>query len=450
MKKSSSPIIEYIPQFLDYCKKEGLSKKTQENYGRYLNKFIFWLKKENKDNLLPHKLTTADIEAYRLFLSSYKDEKGHSLKKISQNYYLIALRALLGYFTAKDIVSLLPAKIGLPRGFKREKTADFLNSGQIKALLLAPDLKTQKGLRDKAILGTLIATGFKISQITSLNKDQVYVIPGEISSCLKEYLQTRKDKNNALFVNYRAKKESIGGRLIARSIERIVNYYGRKIGLPFLITPEVLRWARAHALSNEKIEIQKPQTHRFSKIKNYVLINNSSIIPSKVPPTWNTVENIINKEILWLKNNIPVWPESYKENPPFLKYDETILRKIAILIVSGRVTAVELVAENNKNLWDSRTEKSDFKKVSRHGQEWHRKMMDVISSYFKTFNYEVKLEPVLHYGRADLGIFTKPHKHLYIEIDTVSLFKLWYNLSTMKNVTFLIVPSENKVIEFNT
>jgi len=450
MKKSSKPIIEHIPQFLDYCKKEGLSEKTQENYRRYLNKFISWLKKENKNNLLPHELATVDIESYRLYLSSHKDEKGHSLKKISQNYYLIALRALLGYFIVKDIVSLLLAKIGLTRGFKREKTADFLNSGQIEALLLAPDLKTQKGLRDKAILGTLIATGFKISQITSLNKDQLYVIPGEISSYLKEYLQTRKDKNNALFVNYRAKKESIGGRLIARSIERIVNYYGRKIGLPFLITPEILRWARAHALSNEKIKIQKPQTHRFSKIKNYVLINNFSIILSKVPSTWNAVENIINKEILWLKNNIPVLPESYKENPPFLKHDEIILRKIAILIVSGRVTAVELVAENNKNLWDSRTEKSDFKKVSRHGQEWHRKMMDVIYSYFKTRGAKIIMEPLLNYGRADLGIYFKQNKNIYIEVDTVSLFKLWYNLSTMKSVTFLIIPSENKVIEFNT
>lgn len=39
---------------------------------------------------------------------------------------------------------------------------------------------------------------------------------------------------------------------------------------------------------------------------------------------------------------------------------------------------------------------------------------------------------------------------LYIEIDTVLLFKLWYNLSTMKNTTFLIIPSENKLIEFKT
>lgn len=451
MNKSSKSTIDHIPRFLDYCKKVGLSDRTYENYKHYLNKFISWLKKEDKTTLLPHKLTPGDIQAYKLYLSRYTDKKGRPLKKVTQNYYLIALRALLGYFTAKDIVSsLLPAKISLPRGFKHEKIANFLNQSQIEAILLTPDLKTQKGLRDRAILETLIATGLKIRQITNLNKDQLDVIPGEIIPHIKEYLQTRKDKNNALFINYRGKKESIGGRLTARSIERIVNYYGRKIGLPFLVTPEILRWARAHALSNETIKIQRPKTHKVSEIKNYVLINDSSTTPLRVPSTWNAVENIINKEILWLKNNIPVLPEGYKENPSFLKSDETILRKIAILIASGRVMAVEFMAENNKDLWDNPTGKSDFKKISRHGQEWHKKMMDVIYDYFRTRGGKIITEPSLNYGRADLGIYSKPNKSIYIEVDTVSLFKLWYNLVTMKNVVFLIVPSENKLLEFKT
>ena len=450
MKKSSTPIIDHIPLFLNYCRKIGLSEKTYENYKHYLNKFIFWLEKENKVALLPHQFIPEYIQAYKTYLSQYKDQKSHPLKRVTQNYYLIALRALLGYFEAKGILSPTPGKVKLLWGFKREKPANFLNPSQIRVLLLAPNLKTQKGLRDRAILETIIATGFKVRQITNLNKEQLSLIPGEALPHIKEYLKTRKDKNKALFINYRARKKSIGERLTARSIERIVNYYGRKIGLPFLITPEILRWARAHALSNETIKIQKPQTYEVSKIKNYVLINNSSIIPSKIPLTWNAVENIINKEILWLKNNIPVLPESYKENPPFLKYDEIILRKIAILIASGRVTAVEFVAENNKDLWDNPMERSDFKKISRHGQEWHKKMMDVIYDYFKTQGGKIITEPSLNYGRADLGIYFKPNKRIYVEVDTVSLFKLWYNLATMKNVVFLIVPSDNKLLEFKT
>ena len=65
-------------------------------------------------------------------------------------------------------------------------------------------------------------------------------------------------------------------------------------------------------------------------------------------------------------------------------------------------------------------------------------------------NYKIVFEPILNYGRADLGVYSKLNKTLYIEVDTVSLFKLWYNFSTMKNATFLIILSENKVIEFNT
>ena len=449
MKKSSTPITNHIPLFLNYCREIGLSEKTHENYKCFLNKFIFWLKKENKNTILPHQLTTEDTQGYKAYLSQYTDQKGHPLKKVTQNYYLIALRALLGYFTAKDIVSLLSTKISLLGGFKREKIANFLNQSQIEALLLAPNTKTPMGLRDRAILETIIATGFKIRQITNLNKDQVDIIPGEIIPHIKEYLQARKDKEKALFIHYRSRK-NVEARLSPRSIERIVNYYGNKIGLPFLITPEILRWARAHALSNETIKIQKPQTHIISKIKNYVLINDSLTILSRVPSDWNAIENIINEEILWLKNNIPVLPESYKENPPFLKYDEIIMRKIAILIASGRIKAVEFIAENNKDLWDNHIEKSDFNKISHHGQEWHKRMMDVIYDYFKTQGGKIITEPSLDYGRADLGIYLKPNKSIYVEVDTVSLFKLWYNFVTMKNVIFLIIPSENKLLEFKT
>jgi len=140
MNNSSKPIIEHIPLFLNYCKEIGLSEKTFENYKRFLNKFILWLKKENKNTLLPHELTTEDIKEYRLYLSSYKDNKKQSLKPITQNYYLIALRALLSYFSAKDVLSLPSDKITLLGGLKTEKTVKFLNLEQVEKLLLAPNL----------------------------------------------------------------------------------------------------------------------------------------------------------------------------------------------------------------------------------------------------------------------------------------------------------------------
>jgi integrase/recombinase XerD len=454
MSKSTTSLIKHIPLFLDYCKEIGLSEKTHENYKHCLNKFILWLKEKGKESLLPHKLTNEDISAYISYLTQFKDQKGRSLKVITQNYYLIALRALLGYFTAKDIVSLPVDKIRLPKATKAEKTVKFLNLDQIQHLLLAPNVKTQKGLRDRAILETLISTGLKVNQLRKLDRNQLKDIPREISPLLEKYLQTRRDKNNALFINYKARRDSIGGRLTARSIERIVNYYGKKANLPFFITPEILRWARAYVLLDKEIIITEPQNHKVFVIKNYS--NNKESIKSSfsdkkdISPAWHVVENFINKEIDWLKDNIPTMPERYKENPPFFKHDDSIFRKIAILIVSNEAKATEFRSENeNKDLWNNLTEKKNINRINRHGQEWHKKMMDVTHEYFKLRNYEITLEPVLNYGRADLGIGSNSHNPLYIEVGTVSLFKLWYNLSTMKNVTFLIIPSENKAIEFN-
>jgi len=135
MVKSPKPIIQHIPLFLDYCKKEKKhSGHTLENYSRYLKKFIVWLKQTNNESLLPYELEKEHISLYRLYLSRFQDEKGNRLKRSTQNYYLIALRALLSYFSAKDIVSLLPSKITLKRA-KLEKKSCFLTTKEVEKTL---------------------------------------------------------------------------------------------------------------------------------------------------------------------------------------------------------------------------------------------------------------------------------------------------------------------------
>ena len=70
MNNSTKPVVQHIPDFLDYCEIEkGLASLTQENYGRYLNVFVRWLKNTNKESVLPHELTTEDLWNYHLFLS---------------------------------------------------------------------------------------------------------------------------------------------------------------------------------------------------------------------------------------------------------------------------------------------------------------------------------------------------------------------------------------------
>ncbi len=281
MKKSEIPIIKHIPDFLDYCEVEkGLADRTQENYQRYLQKLISWLKKTNKEGLLPHELTSDSIWDYRLYLSRYQDEKGHSLKKVTQNYYLIALRALLSYFTAKDIVSLPSDKITLPKDAKAEKMVKFLNLDQIEKLLLAPNIKTAIGLRDRAILEALFSTGLRIAELVALNREQFANIQNKKDlelgiigkgtrprtvyfseralSWLRKYLETRKDKEKALFIHYKSRKNA-DSRLTARSIERIVKKCSIMAGTPIFTTPHTLRHSMATDLLTQGVDLRTIQ-----------------------------------------------------------------------------------------------------------------------------------------------------------------------------------------------
>src|SRR3989344_8703857 len=107
-KSAVLPITQYILPFLDYCEIEkGLSNNTQRNYNQYLKLFVDWLKKNKKESLLPHELTPELLWAYRLYLArTYITKNGGHLGKKSQNYYLIALRALLDFLADRDIQTL--------------------------------------------------------------------------------------------------------------------------------------------------------------------------------------------------------------------------------------------------------------------------------------------------------------------------------------------------------
>lgn len=105
MQKSDKPIIKHITNFLEYLEIErGVADKTQENYGRYLNKFVNWLITTHNEGLKPHELTSDHVWKYRIFLarSPISDKDKKTLKKITQNHYLIALRSLLTYFTERE------------------------------------------------------------------------------------------------------------------------------------------------------------------------------------------------------------------------------------------------------------------------------------------------------------------------------------------------------------
>ncbi len=278
MKKDNQPIISHIEDFKEYLDIEkGLSNKSQETYGKSLAKFSRWLESNNLGKLLPHELTEEHIRKYRIFLSqSFNRTTKEPIKRSTQNYYLIVVRNLLNFFADRDILSLPAGKIKLIK--EKERSIKFLDLDQVKKLLSTPNIKTRTGLRNRAILESFFSAGLRIAELVALNREQFTNIKDKKDlelgiigkgshprtiyfseralSWLKKYLETRKDKEKALFINYKGPKKQAGGRLSARAIESSVKKYALMAGCPITTTPHVLRHSFATDLLNKGVDIR--------------------------------------------------------------------------------------------------------------------------------------------------------------------------------------------------
>lgn len=278
MGLSSKPLPQHLQDFLDWLDIEkGLTSKSQENYARFLKKFFDWLQINNLQGLKPHELTPEHVWKYRVFLS-----RQESLKKSTQNYYLIALRSLLTYFTEKDITSLPPGKVKLARE-KEERQVRFLTLDQLEKFFAAPNTSSFHGLRDRVILETLFSTGMRIAELVNLNREQVK-IPQNLSDeleiaitgkggrvrtvyfsqrtleWLKKYLEARTDNHEALFITYRSEKKKIGARrILPRTIQTTFKRYAIKAGIPLTTTPHVMRHTFATDLLAQGVDIRTLQ-----------------------------------------------------------------------------------------------------------------------------------------------------------------------------------------------
>ncbi|MBU1015305.1 tyrosine-type recombinase/integrase [Patescibacteria group bacterium] len=279
MAKSQKPLGEHIPDFLDWLDIEkGLASKSQKNYHNFLKRFLSWLSQVHLQELPPQALTLDHIRQYRLHLS-----RGLSLKKSTQNYYLIALRSLLQYFSERDIEALPPDKVKLARE-KEERQVRFLSLEQLGKLLHVIDTSNFHGLRNRAILETFFSTGLRIAELIALNREQIRLPKDpseelEISiqgkggrirtvyfsqralEWLQKYLGTRKDNHDALFITYLSEAKKTGPRRISpRLIQEVIKRYAVKAGLsPALVTPHVMRHTFSTDLLAQGVDIRTLQ-----------------------------------------------------------------------------------------------------------------------------------------------------------------------------------------------
>ena len=277
MNKSNKPIPRHINDFLDWLDVEkGLAAKSQENYSRFIKKFTDWLDAANLDKLLPHELSPEHIWRYRVYLSRNSKKP---LKRSTQNYYLIALRAMLNYFAERDILSLPSEKIKLAKD-KSERQVRFLTLEHLKRLFETPQTKSVDGKRDRAVLETLFSTGLRVAELVALNRIQVKSKTGsdeiELSIVgkgsrirtiyiseralywIKQYLGGREDDAEALFVAYNNRKKKYD-RITPRTVQRLVKKYALKAGIPVFTTPHVMRHSFATDLLAQGVDLRTIQ-----------------------------------------------------------------------------------------------------------------------------------------------------------------------------------------------
>jgi site-specific recombinase XerD len=272
----ASEIEKYKREFLEHVEIEkGLSLKTVENYNRYLSAFFAFTKITN-----PKDITDENIREFRLFLNRQKGMKvrGQSqatMKKNTQNYYLIALRSFLKYLMKRGVTSLPPDRIELAK--VAERHLDLITNDELNRLLKAPGGDKAQMFRDKAIIELLFSTGLRLSELCSLNRDldlskdefsirgkgekvRVVFLSDSAKKAIKEYLKERKDMDEAMFTQTSHRKGSGGTlRLTPRSIERLVKHYAIKAGISKKVTPHVIRHSFATDLLSNGADIRSVQ-----------------------------------------------------------------------------------------------------------------------------------------------------------------------------------------------
>jgi tyrosine recombinase XerC len=251
MGNKASTMQEVFNKYIQYLETErNVSPYTVRNYTTDLSDFFQFLK--GKEISL---LEDVDRHVLRDYLSYLV---GRGIVKASIARKLSAIRSFYRYLVREGILKTNPIeRASSPKLDKR--LPSFLTLDEVERLLNAPDLSTPQGQRDRALLELLYASGLRVSELVSLDLNQINLDTSEIrvwgkgskervvlmgkpaTEALRNYLeQSRpkllgKKKTNAIFLN------RYGQRLPERSVQRILADYAAKAGIEKRVHPHILR-----------------------------------------------------------------------------------------------------------------------------------------------------------------------------------------------------------------
>ena len=253
-----------LRSFFDYLFIEkGLSKNTIKAYEVDIERFIQWLKQNNKSDYLKAKET--QINKYISYLF-----KTH-LKSSSINRKISSIKAFYLFLMKKNILKVSPiAEIVTPKQEKYLPTS--MSESEVEKLLKSPNTKLKIEKRDKAMIELLYATGMRISELVNLkitnldiqrcvvkvlgkgSKERLIPFGEAASEALNDYMKDRQDSSSKeIFLSNRGTKMS---RQAFWS--RMKVYLGRE-GLKDSISPHTLRHAFATHLLNRGADLRSVQ-----------------------------------------------------------------------------------------------------------------------------------------------------------------------------------------------
>lgn len=264
---SLSTAAEYIQAFADYLKTQQKSDHTIAAYQRDLVLFANWLHSTYPDVLITQ-ATTTQIQRWLL-------EAESTVKASTLNRRLATLRHYYQWLVDTTELAQNPVEKTANHQLKNT-TTEPLTEAEVERLLAAPDVKTALGLRDKAMLEVLYATGLRVSELVDLRLDQLDMNQGllqaihpnplittqrliplshEARQCLAHYLLESRPvilaqrTSEALFVSTHAKA------MTRQAFWLLVKKYAELATIRSAISPHRLRQAFASHLLNNGTDI---------------------------------------------------------------------------------------------------------------------------------------------------------------------------------------------------
>ncbi len=247
---------------------DGLAKASLASYRSDLLRFSAWLEEQKLASL---------CDADELALLRFVATLSQTLRASSQARYISTLRRFYKYLLARGLIRTDPTlKIAMP--VKPSRLPKVLSEGQVEALLAAPQTDTVLGLRDRAMLETLYATGLRVSELVGLklheinfdmgvvrifgkgNKERLVPLGEEAVDWLRDYLAGARPEllghrqSEDFFVTGR------GAAMTRQAFWRLIKRYAGIAGIdPARLSPHVLRHAFATHLLNHGADLRVVQ-----------------------------------------------------------------------------------------------------------------------------------------------------------------------------------------------